>query len=246
MRKVSFRNSRGLELKGDLRENSSDAAIILSHGLLGDREEKGYFTELAEALHQEGFNVLSFDFSGRGRSEGSLSIENGVDDLKSAIKFSREKGAEKIGLIGYSMGGLISLKTMNDVDVEAAFLTSPVTASFDLPGGELTDFALKLFGEIPKIELGRARKVNWISRELSREFMDVDQEELLSGLEEPVKIVHGDRDRIVNVENSRRAEKLLENCELQVVEGVKHNYSAEDREEIVREAKAWFTEHMQV
>jgi pimeloyl-ACP methyl ester carboxylesterase len=243
MEELSFRNSRDVELKGTLREGGSKG-VLMVHGLTGDREENGHFTQVAEALNAEGYTVINFDLSGRGSSGGQLLIENGVDDVKTALELMREKGVEKIGLYGYSMGGLLSLKTARDEEVEALFLASPVTASFDLPGGEFTDLALRFTGEVPKIELFQKRKINWISRELSEEFLEVDQEELLSGLGKPVKIVHGDRDLIVDVENSRNARKYLENGGVKIVEGMGHGYSDKQIEKVAEKAKAWFREYL--
>jgi pimeloyl-ACP methyl ester carboxylesterase len=243
MEEVSFRNSRGVELKGTFRDRGSKG-VLLVHGLTGDREEDGQFTEAAEVLNQEGFTVFRFDLSGRGRSGGELLIENAIDDVKSALELMRERGVEKIGLYGYSMGGLISLKVARDEYVEALFLASPVTASFNLPGGRLTNLALRFTGEVPKIEPFQERKVNWISRELSEEFLAVEQEELLSGLEKPVKIVHGDRDLIVDVENSRNAKNYIGNGEVEIVEGMRHSYSSSNIEKVAEKAKTWFNQYM--
>lgn len=243
MEELSFRNSRGKELEGTLREGGS-RGILMVHGLTGDREENGHFTEVAETLNRDGFTVLSFDLSGRGSSEGELLIENGIDDVKNALQLMRGRGVEKISLYGYSMGGLISLKVARDEEVEALFLASPVTDSFDLPGGRLTDLALRLFSEVPKVEPFQKRKFNWISKELSEEFLAVEQEELLSGLEKPVKIVHGDRDLIVDVENSRNAKNYIENGEVEIVEGMGHSYSSSNIEKVAEKAKTWFNQYM--
>ncbi len=244
MKKTSFQNSRGLEVKGDLREAEGDKAVVMAHGLTGDRHENGYFDRVAEELNSEGFTVMNIDFSGRGLTPGKLTIENGVDDLVNAIEYIRDLGNSRVGLYGYSMGGLISLRTASRKEVDAMFLTSPVTASFDLPGGLLTDILLKLFDEVPKVELGMERKLNWIGQELADEFLAVDQEELLSGLGTPVKIVHGDRDLIVDVENSRDAERYLEDGEVEIIEGMGHSYSDEEIEELVSDAKLWFGKHL--
>ena len=74
--------------------------------------------KIAQSLIENNFSVLRFDFSGCGESEGGkITVENEVDDLKSAINFIQEKGFSRIGLIGESLGGLVSLLAYNSKNI---------------------------------------------------------------------------------------------------------------------------------
>jgi alpha-beta hydrolase superfamily lysophospholipase len=112
MKKVWFRNSRGQRLCGILDEASSEKAVILLHGICSDKDEAGIFIRMAETLSKNGFNALRFDFAGSGESEGEfsgMSFTSEVRDMESAIRFMRDKGYGKIGLLGASFGGAVSI-----------------------------------------------------------------------------------------------------------------------------------------
>lgn len=241
MEHVLFENSRGREVHGTFDSADSDACIVMAHGLTDDRNVGGYFSDAAEALNKAGYNVLRFDFTGRGDTGGNLTLDKGIDDLKSAIGFVEEKGMTRIGLYGYSMGGLISLKCVND-SVDALFLSSPVTASFKLPLHPISTGLTKIFGKVPDVNFGRKRKIEWVNRELTEDLLAVEQEKLLSEIGLPVKIVHGTRDLIVNVENSRKASEKLDNCVLDIIEGMGHTYKKDYSHRVIDESEAFFRE----
>lgn len=114
MEKVNFL-SEGQKLSGilDLPEKKSPPCVIASHGLLSSKESEKYIA-LGERLSQEGIAMLRFDFRGIGESEGRIeddTVSRRVIDLSSAIDFirSRKDLGNRIGLLGSSLGGYISL-----------------------------------------------------------------------------------------------------------------------------------------
>src|SRR3989344_5453366 len=109
--RVVFKNSRGLNLVGDLYISDTSSVIVMCHGLAYDRSTVGRFDKAAKSFNERGFNVFKFDFSGCGESDyDTLTTDKQIDDLKSAFKFVESKGLNKIGLLGNSFGGFISLK----------------------------------------------------------------------------------------------------------------------------------------
>jgi alpha-beta hydrolase superfamily lysophospholipase len=89
--------------------------VIIVHGLFGHLGEYRY-RDLAEALQRRGFGVLGLDMRGHGRTEQTRPgcpmtfglLEPG--DLRAAAEWlRRSRGARRVGLIGFSMGGFQSL-----------------------------------------------------------------------------------------------------------------------------------------
>lgn len=107
MEKVNFKNSRGLNLIGQLYPNNPDKLIILIHGWCSNKDRERFF-DLANRIESEGYSFLRFDQANCGESEGDeVTIKNNIDDVKSSIAFAKERGYKEIGLIGESLGELL-------------------------------------------------------------------------------------------------------------------------------------------
>jgi esterase/lipase len=101
----------------------------MAHGFTGDKSEWGRFDKTAEVLNKSGYNVLAFDFSGSGESDDdSLTVDKQVDDLNCAINYVLDKGFKRIGLLGLSLGGFVSLKVYSaEKSIKTMVLWAPVT-----------------------------------------------------------------------------------------------------------------------
>lgn len=62
MERVSFKNSRGLNLVGHLYPSTTKAIIIMCHGFMSNKYSKGRFERLATAFNKYGYSALLFDF----------------------------------------------------------------------------------------------------------------------------------------------------------------------------------------
>jgi dipeptidyl aminopeptidase/acylaminoacyl peptidase len=91
--------------------------IVCSHGLLSAKESPK-FIAIGEEMSAAGFCVLRFDFSGCGQSPpkpGMSLVEARTGDLDAAIRFALEQpwSDGRIGLLGSSLGGFLSLLAAN-------------------------------------------------------------------------------------------------------------------------------------
>lgn len=107
---VSFVTTDGLTLRGWFAGAGRGAAVVLVHGLNGNR--CGVLAD-AGLLWQAGFDVLLFDLRGCGESAGEL-VTLGyreVEDVRAAVAFVRQQpGVVKVGLLGHSLGGATVLR----------------------------------------------------------------------------------------------------------------------------------------
>ena len=65
--------------------------------------------DFAQYLADNGYIVLTYDFKGYSKSGGSKDVRYIDKDLEAALDFVRQYDAEKVFLIGASMGGTASL-----------------------------------------------------------------------------------------------------------------------------------------
>ena len=100
----------GFRLKGVYAPSKNSAAVVLCHGSAGDRN--GLLAE-ARALHEVGFGVLLFDFPGHGESGGSVhwssSEVRAVRRLLDFLATRSDVDARRVGVLGFSMGGYITI-----------------------------------------------------------------------------------------------------------------------------------------
>jgi dipeptidyl aminopeptidase/acylaminoacyl peptidase len=108
---ISFTTHDGLTLRGwFIPAPRANGTIILCHGYTGDCSPD---LQYAPMFLARGYNTLYFDFRGHGASDGNYTSLVFFErrDLLAAIDFLRARGIERIGLLGFSMGGAIALAT---------------------------------------------------------------------------------------------------------------------------------------
>jgi pimeloyl-ACP methyl ester carboxylesterase len=122
------------------------SGVVLCHMYPSD--QSSWDTE-ARVLSGQGLTVLTFDFRGYGRSQGSKDIQLIDRDVTAAVGFLRDAGVQELVLVGASMGGTAALKaagqlqTLSSVRVAGvATLSAPVefmgiSASESVPGLEI-------------------------------------------------------------------------------------------------------------
>ncbi|MGZ4700560.1 MAG: alpha/beta hydrolase, partial [Ilumatobacteraceae bacterium] len=111
--------------------------LILCHGFpigpLDARQSAGTFPELIDRIANElGWVAMTFTFRGCGTSEGDLSLQGWIDDLRAAINhLIDEAGPTGIWLVGTNTGGsVVTCVAADDPRVRGAALLSP-RADFD-------------------------------------------------------------------------------------------------------------------
>jgi fermentation-respiration switch protein FrsA (DUF1100 family) len=99
-------------------------AVVLLHGIRGNRL---HMVPRARQLIAEGFSVLLLDFQASGESDGSRITFGWLEgmDAESAVAWLRAKlSAEKVGVIGSSLGGAAALLAPRPLAVDALVLES--------------------------------------------------------------------------------------------------------------------------
>jgi alpha-beta hydrolase superfamily lysophospholipase len=104
--------SGDLGLNGRLRHSADDAPTLLLLCGLGFHTFE--YEPLAACLAAGGFNSLSFDYRGHGRSDGPRgrwTLDQLVADSRHAIDFVHRRYRGPVGLFGNSLGAMVALLT---------------------------------------------------------------------------------------------------------------------------------------
>lgn len=136
-RRARFERDR-LELEDgdflDLRwlRHGHERLAILSHGLEGSADE-GYIRGMAVALAAAGWDALAWNFRGCGEEPNRLVrlYHSGATEDLSAVVQHAAKSYGRIALIGFSLGGNLTLKYMgeappHDSVMAAVAISAPV------------------------------------------------------------------------------------------------------------------------
>jgi len=117
IKKINIDN-KGLSLEACLElpgEQGPHPGVVLCHPhpLYGGDMHNNVIVSIGNALVAEGIAGLRFNFRGVGRSQGSF--DNGIgerEDAGEALSFlsrQEEVDKERIGILGYSFGGMVAL-----------------------------------------------------------------------------------------------------------------------------------------
>lgn len=111
--------------------------VMLLHGFTGQRMEGGFlFVQLGRALAAKGIAAVTFDFRHSGESDGSFGEMLPSGELADALLMTRWLKDQpfcdpaRMGLLGFSLGGLVAACTVGEVaDYRALLLLAPTTVA---------------------------------------------------------------------------------------------------------------------
>ena len=111
--------------------------VLLLHGFTGNRVESGFmFVQLARAFAKQGLAAVTFDFRHSGESDGSFDQMLVSGELDDALRMTRWLQGQpfvdrsRMGLMGHSLGGLLTACCMKHTDVYSRIaMTAPTTVN---------------------------------------------------------------------------------------------------------------------
>ncbi len=183
--------------------------VIISHGFMMTQKS---VEDYAAQFSAWGYDTYTFDFVGgapRNGSSGSMadmSVMTEAEDLRAVMDYVfAESGAEKVILMGCSQGGLVSALTASESPelVEKLILFYPALCiPDDSRSGKMIFFRFDPEKVPDKVKLiGRLQ----ISRKYIEEMQGFDPFESVCGYPGETLLVHGTKDRIVDINYSRCA-----------------------------------------
>jgi len=229
-------------LCGVLSNPGSDICVVLCHGFSSNKDRPTSMA-LEKALNAKGLAIFRFDFYGHGESGGKfedVTLSEAKDDVLCAIRFVKEKFST-VGLMGSSFGGnaaLLAAATNPGLFVLA--LKAPVS---DYLGKLIAQKDVEKWKSEGKI-LYREDKGLWLKYQFFEDAESIQGYEEVKKIAVPTLIVHGDADKIVPCEQSKKSAGLIENCRLEIIPGANHRFSKkEDFEKMLNHLVEFITSH---
>lgn len=238
--------------------------IFIVHGIA---EHVGRYDHVAAFLNKHGYSVVRFDLRGHGKSDGKRgyikSYRDFLDDVNQV--FAMHKGVHNI-LFGHSMGALITHLCMSQENEFEASITSagPTWYIKDVQFVRYIGFKyysfLQIKNNLARNMLSHIEKVeDDYMRDplvLKKYYINLVGEMFVKGVkhlnanlryhQKPILMLHGELDKIVPVEFSKRLFDLLPQTDktIKIYPNDWHEILNElDREEVMNDILSWLEKH---
>ena len=171
---VQFRTPDGVLLEGTMFTpgNDGSGSMVLAHMRGADRSTWEPFAELAAG---DGFRVLTFDFRGYGGSDGERDTLLDVD-LTAAVEHLQREGAERIVVVGASMGGTATINVASRLDLAGAASLSAPAEFQGLPAldvaADVEEPLLLIVAEDDQPYAGAAESISQVAPDNQLEVLD--------------------------------------------------------------------------
>jgi hypothetical protein len=230
IKKEKFSCKRGeLNIRGHVwgREQTPQPAVILSHGFLAN---EGMCHAYAKLLAGLGYIAFTFDFCGGGlmcRSDGesqNMTLLTEKADLHAVIDYVRSLPyvhSEHITLLGCSQGGLVSAMVAKEEGekIEKLILLYPALCiPDDARAGRMMFFKFDpenipdLLGKFPMA----------LGGDYARTVIGMDVFSEIDGYRGQTLLLHGTKDKIVDVSYARKAKEFYPQCRYVELVGGEH------------------------
>ncbi len=205
--------------------------LIILHGALG---AKSQFEKLAEKLNPR-FDVHLLNFEGHGGKESLR--EFGIDNFsQNLIDFLKEKNLKNVSVFGYSMGGYVAINASLNypgfigkiITLGTKFEWTPESAQIEVKNLDPE----KIKEKVPNFaESLRKRHApgNWedVLKKTEQLMLKLGDGDALTFnhfemVDIPIKIMVGDMDKMVSVEESEQVAKWIPGAEFEILSNVKH------------------------
>lgn len=226
IKEVIYIDYQDSKIYGELikpEKDDCDTLIIGSHGFNGSyiyfRQALGY------RLSEEGYALYCFDFingSKRSKSGGSIEYMSALDEveqLKTVYSFFKDR-YKNIILAGESQGGLISTLASKDLtDIKSLILYYPAYCA--------VDDAKKRWNNNNTNELFKIK----FKSDYTKELTTIDLADYIKNINVPTILIHGDKDRTVDVKYAYWAKQLNPEIELHIIKDNDHGFNQAGRVE---------------
>ncbi len=222
----------------------STSCVIILHGYLSDKTSRTG-TELATRLNNAGISTIAVDLYGHGESEGNLeylTLSKAVENVLAVYDFVKNKGFVKVGLVGSSFSGLVSLIISSKRHIDVLSLKCPAFDYSRLWEERLGKNGLKEWKEKAFIE-PFDKKMHYGMYEDSLKY---DANSYAHQNKSPLLVIHGDKDTTVPlihaqtlIDHSRCEKKFV------IVKGADHFFKGPKHfEEMVSTSFEWLKSHL--
>lgn len=227
--------------------------VLFLHGRSDDRT-KHWYPELYRRLMKRGMAVCAIELNGHGKSYGAFedfTYTKGEKDVADALRWLQRKGARRIGVMGFSLGGGLAILAASRFPwLKAVVLVAPVALPKVVHEARLSAEEREFLASHSYVDIAsrsggtvlRMRKTFFAETARRPSFLN-DAAKIHS----PVLIVHGTKDRVVPLTHSKRLYRAIasetELKRLRVVLGATHVFPSQTDRRVLLAESSQFLAH---
>lgn len=247
--------SRNQTLRGMLhipdQADGKIPVIIILHGFGGNKMGPHFmFVKLSRLLEELGFASIRVDFAGSGESDGefiNMTLSGELEDAENILLYAKSlkfADTERIGVVGFSMGGAVAsmLAGKHRDEIKALSLWAPAGNMAEIV---INDFIGKAYGDFLKAGYHEFEGVT-IGKSFVEDIQSLDIYHTASAYNGKVLLLHGDADEVVHLSASKRYLKNYgEKASLTVIDGADHLFTQQAwKQQMLRQTLKFFREHL--
>lgn len=252
IKKIYFYNKEKEKIVGVLHKSrkKSDIGIIICHGFKGNKD-RNLIKGLSQLLSKK-YNILRFDFSGNGESEGKFENQcysKYIEELYIAINYFKKLGVNEIIVIGHSLGtNIIILEQIKYKNINKIVLIAPglyIKKSFKFKFAWL-EYLITLFKKNVKFKVVdmEPTKIERILKLKNGFFLDLlkyKPQKLIKKIRIPLSIILAEKDKVINNKRTINLyKKLKTEKNLAIIKDAAHNFREEKYlNQVAKEILKW-------
>jgi alpha-beta hydrolase superfamily lysophospholipase len=181
-----------------LTDEAPSASVVLIHGFCASSDDAAVVA-VAESLHRDGLDVVSYDARGHGRSMGESTLGDlEQHDVAAAVELARQR-SDDVVLVGASMGAIAALRYAATDATLRGVVSVSCPARWTLP----VNPAAAAAAVMTRTPFGRALLARMVKVRVARRWTNPEPPiELVSRLQVPLTVIHGTNDRFIPVKSS--------------------------------------------
>lgn len=229
--KISIKNKKGERLSAILTKNKKNKeAVVICHGSRSTKDS-GLQEDIARTLKKD-YNILRFDFSGNGESEGRLedsTYTKDIEDIESVLKHLKDKDYQIKVIIGHSKSAtdiLLIPDIIKRYQVNKLIALSPRIFLKNTTEARAISRNKKLFRRQKSCTI----KENNISHHINKDYlMDIKKwwnvKKHFRQITETY-IIHGTEDKTISIKEPRNFKRKFKKVRLIEIKKADHGFNA--------------------
>jgi pimeloyl-ACP methyl ester carboxylesterase len=248
--RIKVNAADGHTVKSTAVRGGSNKLVLLSHGIVSNKDEDGDFSELAEKWLAPEFDSIRYDFRGHGQStvkSKDVTISGEILDLMAVVGWARQQGYSELYHVAASFGASIALlaaSRFNFGDFSRAVFWNPVTSYINTFVHAKVEWGRTYFDQESNDELAyrsgtRIPESKFvIGPRMTMEFLFYKPEDVVWPADLPLLIIHGDADTYVpHSDSAKYQERNSQSVILHTLQGVDHGFDDKIKEAMTLTSK---------